>query len=209
MAFERIEDASIPLIVMATDALTGAEVILDSGPAVPALLASAALPGVYPPVEVGGQLLIDGGVANNTPITTAIEAGASEVWVLSTGYSCGLVKVPTNPLALALHGVALLVQQRLLLEARTRTYLVPVHFIPPPCPISITPASRYPLGLPEIRCSNHHLAGNTAPVGALAADELPSTGAIAARCNGSATTALRRPLTMTSLDAHWLSYGSA
>ncbi len=139
LTFDRIEDAAIPLIVMATDALTGAEVVLDEGPALPALLASAALPGVYPPVKVGGRLLIDGGVANNTPITTAIEAGASEVWVLSTGYSCGLVQVPTNPLALALHGVALLVQQRLLLEARTRTYPVPVHFIPPPCPISVTP----------------------------------------------------------------------
>jgi predicted acylesterase/phospholipase RssA len=43
------------------------------------ILASAALPGVYPPVEIDGRLLIDGGIANNTPITTAINAGATEV----------------------------------------------------------------------------------------------------------------------------------
>ncbi len=139
VAFRRIEQAELPFIVMAADALTGAEVKLDRGPAVESMLASAALPGVFPPVELNGQLLIDGGIANNTPITTAINAGATEVWVLSTGYSCGLAEPPSNPLALALHGIGLLVQQRLILETRSRDYPVPVHLIPPPCPISVTP----------------------------------------------------------------------
>jgi len=108
-------------------------------PALESVLASAALPAVFPPVAVEGRLLIDGGVVNNAPVTTAIDAGATEVWVLSTGYSCRLPAPPSTALAMAAHSIALLVQQRLVLESRVRDYPVPVHFIPPPCPISVTP----------------------------------------------------------------------
>jgi NTE family protein len=137
--FERLEDAPIPFSVIAADARSGEEVVLRHGPAIDSIVASSALPAIFPPVEVNGQLLIDGGVANNTPITTAIEAGATEVWVLSTGYSCGLPEPPSSALAAAMHSVALLVQQRLVLETTMRDYRVPVHLIPPPCPITVTP----------------------------------------------------------------------
>lgn len=139
IGFGLLEEASVPLIVIATDARSGEEVALTSGPAVPAIVASAALPGVFAPVEISGRVLIDGGVVNNTPIAHAIEAGATEVWVLSTGYSCGLTKPPQSAIAMAMHSIALLVQQRLVLETRTRDYAVPVHLIPPPCPITVTP----------------------------------------------------------------------
>jgi len=137
--FTAIEDAPIPLRVVAADAVTGEEVVLDRGPVVESVLASAAIPAVYPPVELNGRLLIDGGVVDNTPITNAVEAGASEVWVLSTGYSCGLAAPPENAFAMAMHAVALLVQQRLVLETSARDYPVPVRLVPPPCPITVTP----------------------------------------------------------------------
>ncbi|WP_347321681.1 patatin-like phospholipase family protein, partial [Ralstonia pseudosolanacearum] len=63
----RLEAAPLPLHVVATDMQTGAEVVLSTGSIVQAVLASAAIPGVFPPVRVDGRLLIDGGVANNTP----------------------------------------------------------------------------------------------------------------------------------------------
>ncbi len=137
--FPNLESARIPLTVITTDARSGEEVPLSHGPAIPAVLASAALPGIFPAIKIGERSLIDGGVSNNTPITHAIEAGATEVWVLSTGYSCGLAAPPAGALPMAMHAVALLVQQRLVLETITRTYPVPVHLIPPPCPISIAP----------------------------------------------------------------------
>lgn len=139
LTYDRLEQAELPFTVLAADARTGHEVALTEGPAVDSILASRALPGIFPPVEINGRLLIDGGIVNNTPITTAIEAGATDVWVLSTGYSCALPAPPGNPLALALHSIGLLVQQRLTIETRTRTYPVPVHMIPPPCPITVTP----------------------------------------------------------------------
>ena len=58
--------------------------------------------------------------------------------MLSTGYSCGLRTPPQGALELALHGVGLLVQQRLVRETQ-RSYSVPVHLIPPPCPIDVSP----------------------------------------------------------------------
>lgn len=66
-----LEAATLPLHVVATDMRTGAEVVLSSGAIVPAVLASAAIPGVFPPVRIGDRLLIDGGVANNTQIGRA------------------------------------------------------------------------------------------------------------------------------------------
>ena len=139
LSFDRLEDAALPLTVLATDIQNGNEVQMSSGDAVDRILASTSLPGVFPPMEIDGRTLVDGGIANNTPISTAIEAGAEEVWVLSTGYSCGLVEPPDTAFAQALHSVGLLVQQRLLLETRTVEYSVPVRLIPPPCPISVLP----------------------------------------------------------------------
>jgi NTE family protein len=139
LGFSRMEDAPVDFAVLATDILSGDEAVLQTGSAIEAVLASSALPGIFPPVRIDGRLLFDGGIANNTPISTAIDLGADEVWVLSTGYSCGLRTPPDSALALALHGVGLLVQQRLVRETQ-RTYDVPVHLIPPPCPVDVSPA---------------------------------------------------------------------
>ena len=139
MSFHRLEDAAIPFSVIVTDVSTGHEVRLDRGPAIEAILASAAIPGVFPPVHIDGHDYIDGGIVDNTPISQAIAAGATDVWVLSTGYSCALPAPPTGAVAMALHGLALLLQQRFITETSNRDYPVPVHLIPPPCPITVTP----------------------------------------------------------------------
>jgi len=57
----------IPLTVITAELLTGREVIMKSGALLPALQASMAVPGVFPPVEVNGYSLVDGGVANPLP----------------------------------------------------------------------------------------------------------------------------------------------
>src|SRR5262249_45098324 len=82
---DRLADLPIRLHVLACDVLTGAEVRLSEGPVVDAVLASAAIPGVLPPVEWEGRLLMDGGVVDNTPISHALALGAAAVYVLPTG----------------------------------------------------------------------------------------------------------------------------
>jgi NTE family protein len=78
----RLEDGVLGLGVMTTDIQTGEEVLLERGPAVPALLASCAMPGIFPPVHIDGRWLMDGGIANDTPVGRAVQAGAERVWVL-------------------------------------------------------------------------------------------------------------------------------
>src|ERR671918_556266 len=80
----RFEDARIPLAVIGADLETGEERVFTSGAVIPALLASTALPGVYPPVLIDGRQYIDGGVANNVPVAPALAMGASTVYVLDT-----------------------------------------------------------------------------------------------------------------------------
>jgi NTE family protein len=56
-----------PLKVVTAELYTGREVVIDSGSLLPALQASMAVPGVFPPVELNGHQLVDGGVANPLP----------------------------------------------------------------------------------------------------------------------------------------------
>jgi NTE family protein len=67
IAVRRFKDLRIPLRVMAADLWSGQPVVLDSGELLPALQASMALPGVFPPVKLNGRELVDGGVADPLP----------------------------------------------------------------------------------------------------------------------------------------------
>jgi NTE family protein len=66
---------------VASDIETGDEVVLRSGDLVTALRASMAVPGAFPPVRIGGRLLVDGAIVNNVPISVAREMGADIVIV--------------------------------------------------------------------------------------------------------------------------------
>jgi NTE family protein len=131
----KLEDARIPCYVVATDVLTGAEVALGSGPIVTALLASAAIPAVFPVVSIDGRHLIDGGVANNTPISTAIDLGATRVIVLPTGMSCALQGPPRGAVALALHALNLVVMRHLLKDIERFADRAELIVVPPLCPL--------------------------------------------------------------------------
>jgi NTE family protein len=72
-------DLQIPLTVMAVDMRHGEEVALNRGPLIPALLASSAVPAVFPPVEIDGRLLADGGVIDSMATHIAFAAGADFV----------------------------------------------------------------------------------------------------------------------------------
>ncbi len=82
ITFERLEDAVIPVEVVATSLTDGRERWFTYGPAVEAVLASSAVPAIFPPVEIDGERFIDGGVVNNVPIRRAIDAGATRIVVL-------------------------------------------------------------------------------------------------------------------------------
>src|SRR3954471_10341233 len=76
---DRLEQMPLELHVVAVDVVTGEEGRLSRGPAVRGVMASAAVPAVLPTVTWENRELMDGGVANNTPISHAIELGATQV----------------------------------------------------------------------------------------------------------------------------------
>jgi NTE family protein len=135
---QNLEDARIPCYVVATDVLTGGEIALASGPVVTALLASAAIPAVFPVVSMDGRHLMDGGVANNTPISTAVDLGATRVVVLPTGMSCALTQPPRGAVAVALHALNLLVMRQLEKDIERFGDRAELIVLPPLCPLTIS-----------------------------------------------------------------------
>jgi NTE family protein len=92
------EETIIPLWMSATNLRTGEEHWFSSGPLMPAILASTALPGIFPPVSIDGELYIDGGVVNNVPISKAVELGARRIYVLTCGMATGQQRPIRRPL---------------------------------------------------------------------------------------------------------------
>jgi NTE family protein len=137
--FERLEDAPIPLCVVATEVISGKEIALSRGNALDAILASAAVPGVFPPVIIDERTLMDGAVVNNTPISNAIDAGATRIYVLPTSYACTLTEAPRSALAVTLQAISLLVQQRLIEDVKELQGAVDLRVIPPLCPLAVSP----------------------------------------------------------------------
>ena len=78
-------ELEIPLAVVATDLVSQKEVILDEGKVVTAVMASASLPLVFPPMEMDGMVLVDGGVVNNVPFDIARARGATYVIAVDLG----------------------------------------------------------------------------------------------------------------------------
>ncbi|HME02388.1 MAG TPA: patatin-like phospholipase family protein [Solirubrobacteraceae bacterium] len=109
---DRLEDARVALHVVAADALSGEEVLLSNGPAMDAILASAAIPGVYPAVPWEAHMLMDGGILNNTPISHAVGLGAERIIVLPAIGCQRLTRVPRGAIAAGIIGLSRALNQR-------------------------------------------------------------------------------------------------
>jgi NTE family protein len=129
---DRLEDAAIPLHVVAADVLTGEEVLLSAGPAVDAVLASAAIPGVFAPVSWRSRLLMDGALVNNTPISHAVELGADRVIVLQAIGSDRLSRPPRGVLAAGVTAVTRALTRRFAEDVVRYADAAELIVLPPP-----------------------------------------------------------------------------
>ncbi len=84
-AISHFDELPIPFRAVAMDLSTGSVVTLEKGDLAAATLASMALPGLIPPVEIDGRRLIDGGFIDNLPVSTARDMGSDRVIVVSVG----------------------------------------------------------------------------------------------------------------------------
>jgi NTE family protein len=97
-----IEDLAVPFQCVAASIERAAEHWFDRGPLVDAVLASAAVPGLFPPVEVAGEHFLDGGLVNSIPMARAVSLGARTVYVLQVGRIEQPLQTPTRPWQVAL-----------------------------------------------------------------------------------------------------------
>jgi len=92
-----IEDASIPLAIVATDLKKGEEVIFTHGPLADAVCASASIPGVYIPMKMGERTLVDGGIVQSVPVGAVKDMGAGVIIASQLG-GVGVYEEPKNVL---------------------------------------------------------------------------------------------------------------
>lgn len=139
LAMKKLEESQIPFTVIATDLVSGREVELTEGSAQDAIMASAAIPGIFPPVRWDDMILVDGGVSNYTPLSPALRAGAETIYVLPTG-KCDLREVPDSALGVLLQSLAVMIMQRMNLEVAQYQGQTKLIVLPPPCPLETQPA---------------------------------------------------------------------
>lgn len=128
--YSRLEDAYAPFQCVAACIETSAEHWFTDGPVVDAVLASSALPGVLPPVEVAGRHYIDGGVVNSIPVSRAIELGATEIYVLHVGHIDDPLEVPRHPWDVAMVSFEITRRHRFHRELEVLRDGVAVHVLP-------------------------------------------------------------------------------
>jgi NTE family protein len=112
ITFERLEDAAVPVEVVATSLTDGRPRWFTYGSAVDAVLASSAVPAIFPPVEIDGERFIDGGVVDNVPIRRAIEGGATRIVVLLCGPPGYTPVIPRRPVEAMLNALMISIHAR-------------------------------------------------------------------------------------------------
>ena len=99
---QRIEDLAVPFQCVAASIERACEHWFADGPIVPAVVASASVPGLLAPIEIGGEHYVDGGVVNSIPLSRAIALGATQVYVLHVGRLDRPLEAPRSPWEVAL-----------------------------------------------------------------------------------------------------------
>jgi NTE family protein len=139
LPYANLEQAILPIHVVTTDVLSGGPVILSSGNAIDAIVASSAIPAAFAPVRIDNRLLIDGAVTSNTPVKVAVELGARRLIVLPTGFACSLNAPPNGAIASALHALTLMIARQLVSELDSLADDIDYTILPTLCPLASSP----------------------------------------------------------------------
>lgn len=130
VTFDKFEDAYVDYQCVAACIENSSEHWFTSGPILEPILASCALPGVLPPVEVDGLHFIDGGVVNSIPVSRAIDLGAKTIFVLHVGHIDDPLSVPRHPWDVAMVSFEIARRHRFHGELEALQDDVTVHVMP-------------------------------------------------------------------------------
>ncbi len=132
-------DLALPFAATAMDVATTEPVVLDDGLLLPALLASAAIPAIYPPIFRDGRRLYDGGIVANVPLREAIARGARTLVVLDCSFPGHVPPPPATFAETILFTVLCVMRRQAVLEAPLAAVHVPVVYLPGPAAQSVSP----------------------------------------------------------------------
>lgn len=126
----RFEDLAVPFQCCAASIERAAEHWFSTGPLIPAVLASSAVPGLLPPVAIGAEHYIDGGIVNSIPIGRAVALGARTVFVLQVGRTERPLKPPRRPWEVAQVAFEIARRHRFARELAEAPPEIEVHILP-------------------------------------------------------------------------------
>jgi NTE family protein len=126
----RIEELAVPYGCVAASIERASEHWFTAGPIVDAVLASCAVPGLLPPVEIDGEHFLDGGLVNSIPVGRAVELGATTVYVLQVGRVDAPLKPPRWPWEVGLVAFEIARRHRFVRELAAVREQVEVHVLP-------------------------------------------------------------------------------
>ena len=124
------EELPVRFQVCAASIERAAEHWFDSGPVVPAVVASAAVPGLLPPAKVGDEHYLDGGIVNSIPVARAVRLGATRVFVLQVGRIDRPLTVPRRPWEVARVSFEIARRHRFIRELEELPGDVEAHVLP-------------------------------------------------------------------------------
>ena len=133
------DDLAVPFSAVTTDVATAKPHLLGAGPLLPALLASAAIPGIFPPVLHGGRRLCDGGLVANVPLRQALAAGAQSLVVLDCTFPGHLLPSPDSLAETLLYTAMVTMRSQAVLEAPLIAASIPVVYLPGPAACRCSP----------------------------------------------------------------------
>jgi NTE family protein len=137
--YRKLEQAKLPVHIVATDIISGDSVVMSEGSVAEAIIASTAIPGAFSPIHYKGHYLSDGAVSSNTPIRIAVRQGARRLIILPTGHACATATPPVGAVANALHALTLLIARQLVSELESLDPAIEYYVVPPLCPLVGSP----------------------------------------------------------------------
>lgn len=126
----RVEDLRVPFQCVAASIERAAEHWFDSGPITDVVLASCAVPGVLPPVQINGEHFIDGGIVNSIPVSRAVALGAHTIYVLQVGRLERPLKPPRWPWEVGLVAFEVARRHRFAHDLTSLPESVALHVLP-------------------------------------------------------------------------------
>jgi len=127
---KEFEDLPVKFGCVAVRIQNAREVWFESGPLVPAILASSAAPGIYPPVKIADGFYMDGGIVNPVPVDKARKLGATRIFVLQVGKMEQSLPIPNNPISSALTALEIVRRARFNAAVTKAEETAEVHLLP-------------------------------------------------------------------------------